>query len=109
LKWWRQFDRQKTADETGRCGVNKGKGLFGSFRVTLALSILVGIVVPISMLGDLPETSKWRTFIIIGVLSFASYWAIASVSWIIMAFMVRRSKHRKCSLDKGRPRKQEKM
>ena len=81
--------------------MNKGKGLFGSFRVTLALSILVGIVVPISMLGDLPEATKWKTFIIIGVLSFASYWAIASVSWIIIAFMVRRSKNRSSSLDKG--------
>ena len=87
--------------------MNKGKGLFGSFRVTLALSILVGIVVPISMLGDFPESTKWRTFIIIGVLSFASYWGIASVSWIIIAFMVRRSKHRSSSLDKGQPRKQE--
>ena len=88
--------------------MNKGKGLFGSFRVTLVLSILVGIVVPISMLGDFPEATKWRTFIIVGVLSFASYWAIASVSWIIVAFMVKRSKHRRCSLDKGQPRKQEK-
>jgi hypothetical protein len=43
----------------------------------------------------------------IGVLSFASYWAIASISWIIIAIMVRRSKHRSSSLDKGQPRKQE--
>jgi bacteriorhodopsin len=88
--------------------VNKGKGLFGSFRVTLVLSILVGIVVPISMLGDFPEATQWKTFIIIGVLSFASYWAIASISWIIIAFMVRRSKNRSSSLDKGQPGKQEK-
>ncbi len=87
--------------------MNKGKGLFGSFRVTLVLSILVGIAVPISMLGDFPEATKWKTFIIIGVLSFASYWAIASISWIIIAIMVRKSKHRSSSLDKGQPRKQE--
>jgi len=87
--------------------VNKGKGLFGSFRVTLALSILVGIVVPVSMWGDLPEATQWKTFIMVGVLSFASYWAIASISWIIIAFMVRRSKHRSSSLDKRQPRKQE--
>ena len=88
--------------------MDKGKGLFGSFRVTLALSILVGIVVPISMLGDFPEATKWKTFIIIGVLSFASYWAIASISWIIIFLVARRSKHRNSSLDKGQPRKQEK-
>jgi hypothetical protein len=75
-------------------GVNKGKGLFGSFRVTLALSILVGIVVPISMLGDFPEATKWKTFFMIGVLSFASYWAIALASWIIIFLMARRSKHK---------------
>ena len=87
--------------------MNKGKGFFGSFRGTLVLSILVGIVVPISMLGDFPEATKWKTFIILGVLSFASYWAIASISWIIIAFMVRRSKRRSSSLDQGQPRKQE--
>jgi hypothetical protein len=75
--------------------VNKGKGLFGSFRVTLALSILVGIVVPISMLGDLPEATQWKTFIIIGVLSFASYWAIALISWIIIFLVARRSLRRR--------------
>ena len=79
--------------------MNKGKGLFGSFRVTLALSILVGIVVPISMLGDFQEATKWRTFIIVGVLSFASYWAIASISWIIIFLMTKRSKHRSDSVD----------
>jgi hypothetical protein len=87
--------------------VNKGKGLFGSFRVTLALSILVGIAVPVSMLGDFPEATKWRTLIIVGILSFASYWAIASISWIIIALMVRRSKHRISSLDKRQRGKQE--
>ena len=87
--------------------MNKGKGLFGSFRVTLALSILVGIVVPISMLGDLPEATKWKTSIIVGVLSFASYWAIASVSWIIIFLIARKSEHRSSSLDKGQSRKQE--
>jgi hypothetical protein len=85
--------------------VNKGEGLFGSFKVTLALSILVGIVVPISMLGDLPEATKWKTVIIIGVLSFASYWAIALISWIIIFFMARRSKQRSGLLDKGQPEK----
>ena len=79
--------------------MNKVKGLFGSFRVTLALSILVGIVVPISMLGDFQEATKWRTFIIVGVLSFASYWAIASISWIIIFLMTKRSKHRSDSVD----------
>jgi hypothetical protein len=87
--------------------VNKAKGLFGSFRVTLALSILVGIVVPISMLGDFPEATKWRTFIIVGGLSFASYWAIALISWVIIFLMTRRSKYRSGSLDKRQPRKQE--
>ena len=82
--------------------MNKGKGLFGSFRVTLALSILVGIVVPISMLGDFQEATKWRTFIIVGVLSFASYWAIASISWIIIFLMTKRSKHRSDSVDDWR-------
>jgi hypothetical protein len=81
--------------------VNKGKGLFGSLRVTLALSILVGIVVPISMLGDFPEATKWRTFIIVGVLSFASYWAIALISWIIIFLVAKRSKHRSNSVDNG--------
>jgi hypothetical protein len=48
--------------------VNKGKGGFGSFRVTLALSILVGVIVPISMLGEFPEAIKWKRFIFIGIL-----------------------------------------
>jgi hypothetical protein len=87
--------------------VNKAKGLFGSFRVTLALSILVGIVVPISMLGDFPEATKWRTFIIVGGLSFASYWAIALISWVIIFLMTRRSKYRSGSLDKRQPGKEE--
>jgi len=78
-------------EKYGRFRMNKGKGLFGSFRVTLALSILVGIVVPISMLGDFPEATKWKTVIIIGVLSFASYWAIALISWVIIFFIARRS------------------
>jgi hypothetical protein len=88
--------------------VNKGKGIFGSFRVTLALSILVGIVVPISMLGDFPEATKWKTVIVIGVLSFASYWTIALISWSIIFFMAKRSKPGSSSLDKGQPGKQEK-
>jgi len=75
--------------------VNKGKGLFGSFRVTLALSILVGIAVPISMLGDFPEATKWKTFAMIGILSFASFWAIALISWTIIFFVARRSSQRK--------------
>ena len=82
--------------------MNKGKGLFGSLRVTLALSILVGIVVPISMLGDFPEATKWRTFITVGVLSFASYWAIALISWIIIFLVAKRSKHRSDSVDGGK-------
>ena len=88
--------------------MNKGKGLFGSFRVTLVLSIFVGVVVPISMLGDFAEATKWKTFIIVGVLSFASYWAIASISWIIIFLFTKRSKHRSNSVDKGQPRKEEK-
>jgi len=88
--------------------VNKGKGLLGSFRVTLALSILVGVVVPISMLGDFPEATKWKTFIFVGVLSFVSYWAIASISWIIIFLVTKRSKHRSNSMDNGQSRKQEK-
>ncbi len=72
--------------------MNKRKGPFGSFRVTLALSILVGIAVPISMMGDFQEATKWKTFIMIGVLSFASYWAIASMSWIIIFLMAKKSK-----------------
>jgi hypothetical protein len=78
----------------GRNRVTKGKGVLGSFRVMLALSILVGIVVPISMLKDFPEATKWKTFIIMGVLSFASFWAIACISWIIVAIMVKKSKHK---------------
>lgn len=88
--------------------MNKGKGLFGSFRVTLALSILVGIVVPISMLGDFPEATKWRTFIFVGVLSLVSYWAIALISWIIIFLVTKRSNHRSNSVDNGQSRKQEK-
>ncbi|MGA2315628.1 MAG: hypothetical protein ABSG71_04535 [Thermodesulfobacteriota bacterium] len=49
--------------------MNKGKGLFGSFRVTLALSILVGVIVPISMLGEFPAAIKWKMFIFIGKLT----------------------------------------
>ena len=65
----------------GRNRVNNGKSLFGSFRVTLALSILVGITVPSSMLKDSLEATKWKTvIIIIGVVSFASFWAIACIS-----------------------------
>jgi len=75
--------------------VNKGKGLFGSFRVTLALSILVGVIVPISMLGEFPEAIKWKMFIFIGILSFASFWAIAFISWIINTFIVKRLKHKR--------------
>jgi len=70
--------------------VNKGKGLFGSFRVTLALSILVGVIVPISMLGEFPEAIKWKMFIFIGILSFFSFWAIAFISWIITTLIVKR-------------------
>jgi hypothetical protein len=70
--------------------VNKGKGLFGSFRVTLALSILVGVIVPISMLGEFPAAIKWKMFIFIGILSFSSFWAIAFISWIITTFIVRK-------------------
>jgi len=84
--------------------VNKGKGPFGSFRVTLALSILVGIVVPISMLGDFPEATKWRTFIFVGVLSLVSYWAIALISWIIIFLVTKRSKHRSNSMGNGQSR-----
>lgn len=75
--------------------MNKGKGVFGSFRVTLALSILVGVIVPISMLGEFPEAIKWKMFIFIGILSFASFWAIAFISWIINTFIVKRLKHKR--------------
>ena len=81
--------------------MNKGKTLFGSFRVTLALSILVGVIVPISMLGEFPEATKWKMFIFIGVLSFSSFWTIALISWIIIAFMVRRPKSKSNSLGSG--------
>jgi hypothetical protein len=70
--------------------VNKGKGVFESFRVTLALSILVGVIVPISMLGEFPETIKWKRFIFIGILSFSSFWAVAFISWIITTFVGKR-------------------
>ncbi len=75
--------------------MNKGKGVFGSFRVTLGLSILVGVIVPISMLGEFPEAIKWKRFIFIGILSFASFWAIAFISWIINTFIVKRLKYKR--------------
>jgi hypothetical protein len=74
----------------GRSKVNKGKWVFGSFRVTMVLSILVGLIVPISMLGEFPEAAKWKTFIFIGILSFSSFWAIAFISWIITTVIVKR-------------------
>jgi hypothetical protein len=70
--------------------MKKGKGLFGSFRVTLGLSILVGVIVPISMLGEFPEAIKWKMFIFIGILSLSLSWAIAFISWIITTFIAKR-------------------
>jgi hypothetical protein len=70
--------------------VNKGQGVFGPFRVTLALSILAGVIVPISTLGQFPEAIEWKMFIFIGILSFSSFWAIAFISWIITTFIVKR-------------------
>jgi hypothetical protein len=34
-------------------------------------------------------------FIFIGILSFASFWAIAFISWIINTFIVKRLKHKR--------------
>ena len=49
------------------------------------------------MLGQFPEATKWKTFTIIGLLSFASFWAIALISWIIIAFVARKSRDRNTS------------
>lgn len=92
-----KIDLTREEDESqggikGRCKVSKGESSFGSFRATLVLSILVGIAVPISMLGQFSEATKWKMFILIGLLSFASFWAIASISWIIIVLVVRKSK-----------------
>jgi hypothetical protein len=70
--------------------LDKGKWVFGSFRVTMILSILVGVIVPVSMLGEFPEATKLKTFIFIGILSFSSFWAIAFISWIITTIIVKR-------------------
>jgi hypothetical protein len=78
------------AEQKGRNKVNKGKWVFGSFRVTMVLSILVGVIVPVSMLGQFPEATKWKMFVFIGILSFSSFWAIAFISWIITTIIVKR-------------------
>jgi glucose-6-phosphate-specific signal transduction histidine kinase len=75
--------------------VYKGKGPFGSFRTMLVLSVLVGIIVPLSM--NFEHGIEWKKLIFIGILSFASFWAIALISLIITTLMVRGLKHKRNS------------
>ena len=62
------------------------EGLFGSFRVTFALSVLVGVGVPVSMLGKFPEDIRWKMVIFVGIVSFFSFRALAFISRLATTF-----------------------
>lgn len=64
------------------------RGIFRSFRTTLVLSVLVGIIVPISF--NLEHVMEWKNLIFIGILSFASFWAITLIGLIITTLVVQR-------------------
>jgi hypothetical protein len=73
--------------------MNKGKGLFRSFRTTLVLSVLVGIIVPLSI--HFEHAMNWKTLFFTGMLSFASFWAIALIGLIVAALIMRGFKRKK--------------
>ena len=75
--------------------MNRGKGLFGSFRTTLVLSILVGIIVPLSMNFEHPM--EWKMIAFVGMVSFGSFWAITFIGLIITALFVRVFRHKRKS------------